>query len=49
MLEDDPFDFRLNVEIVRHARQRIDNRLQRLLVDRGRDRRAGVLRLKNSG
>ncbi len=49
MLEDDPFNFRLNVEIVRHARERIDNRLQLLLIDRGRDRRAGVLRLEYSG
>ena len=35
MLENDPFNFRLNVEIVRHAGERIDNRLQGLLVDRG--------------
>ena len=49
MLEDNAFDLGLNVEIIGHAGQGIDNRLEHLLVDPGGDRRAGVLRLKNSG
>ena len=49
MLEDDAFDLRLNVEVIRHARECIDNRLENLLVDPGGNRRAGVLRLENSG
>src|SRR6266403_4418650 len=47
MVEDDPFYFRLNVEIRRHARQPIDNDLQRLCTDSGRYRRACVFRLKH--
>ena len=48
MVEDDPFYFRLNVEIRRHARQPIDNDLQCLRADSSRYGRARVFRLEDS-
>ena len=46
-VDDDPFYFRLNVEIRRRARQPIDNDLQRPCADSGRYRRACVFWLKH--
>src|SRR5947207_15680759 len=48
MVENDALDFRLNIEAIRHARQAIDNLLQRFFADGGRLARARVFRLKNS-
>src|SRR5260370_9715718 len=49
MLDDDSFDLRLNVEIVWHARECIDNRLECFLINGRRNRRTLVLRLKYRG
>src|SRR5690348_17262418 len=48
MVEDNPFYFRLNVEIRRHAGQPIDNDLQRLRADNSSNGRARVFRLEDS-
>ena len=49
MLDYDAFYFRLDVEIVTHPRQPIDNRLKRFLGNGSRLGRAGVFRLKDCG
>ena len=49
MLEHDPLDLRLNVEIIGHTRQLIDNCLQRSFADRGRNGGTGILGLENCG
>ena len=49
MFEHDALDLWLDVEIFRHPRQRIDNRLERFFSNRGRLRRASVFRLENGG
>ena len=48
MFDDDAFDLRLNVKIVRHMRERIDNRLEHFLGDRRLGRRTFVSSLNDS-